>query len=87
MVTAKVFMGVLEWLGFVNDRTNGSHNMYEHYDGRKVTVPEHKGRCIKKGLFFSLLRRLKLTKSEFKNAFLKCKEDLAFLFFLTCLCS
>lgn len=81
MVTAEVLEGVLFWLGFRLDRISGSHFIYRHADGRIAVVPWHKGKTVKKGLFFGLLRRINITKQEFKHAFLKRKEVLAFLFY------
>ena len=37
-------------LGFVQTRARGSHRRFEHPDGRKTTVPVHKGRDIPRGL-------------------------------------
>jgi len=39
-------VAILERLGFVEVRQRGSHKQYRHPDGRKTTVPFHKGRDI-----------------------------------------
>jgi predicted RNA binding protein YcfA (HicA-like mRNA interferase family) len=36
-------VAILERLGFVEVRQRGSHKQYRHPDGRKTTVPFHKG--------------------------------------------
>jgi len=43
-------MRALRRLGFVQTRSRGSHRRFEHPDGRKTTVPVHKGRTIPRGL-------------------------------------
>lgn len=50
VVTARQLMGVLRKLGFVQTRSRGSHRRFEHSDGRKTTVPVHRGRDIPRGL-------------------------------------
>jgi len=49
-VTARTLMKALRSLGFVQTRSRGSHRRFEHPDGRKTTVPVHKGRTIPRGL-------------------------------------
>ncbi|MCH8148084.1 MAG: type II toxin-antitoxin system HicA family toxin [Planctomycetes bacterium] len=43
-------MKALRHLGFIETRRRGSHRRFEHPDGRKTTVPVHKGRDIPRGL-------------------------------------
>ena len=50
VVTARELMRVLRKLGFVQTRSRGSHRRFEHPDGRKTTVPVHRGRDIPRGL-------------------------------------
>ncbi len=50
VVTARVLMKVLRKLGFVEIRSRGSHRRFTHPDGRKTTVPVHRGRDIPRGL-------------------------------------
>lgn len=40
-LTAKQISTVLERLGFSFARQSGSHKIYRHADGRRVTVPMH----------------------------------------------
>lgn len=49
-LSARTLMKVLRRLGFVQTRSRGSHRRFEHPDGRKTTVPVHKGRTIPRGL-------------------------------------
>ena len=50
VVSARTLMRILHELGFVQTRSRGSHRRFEHPDGRKTTVPVHKGRDIPRGL-------------------------------------
>ncbi len=50
VVTARQLIRVLRGLGFVQTRSRGSHRRFEHPDGRKTTVPVHRGRDIPRGL-------------------------------------
>jgi len=50
VVTARQLIRVLRRLGFVQTRSRGSHRCFEHPDGRKTTVPVHRGRDIPRGL-------------------------------------
>jgi predicted RNA binding protein YcfA (HicA-like mRNA interferase family) len=43
-------MKALRKLGFVELRSRGSHRRFVHSDGRKTTIPVHKGRDIPAGL-------------------------------------
>ena len=49
-VSARTLMKALRSLGFVQTRSRGSHRRFAHPDGRKTTVPVHKGRTIPRGL-------------------------------------
>jgi predicted RNA binding protein YcfA (HicA-like mRNA interferase family) len=50
LVSARQLIRVLRKLGFVQTRSRGSHRRFEHPDGRKTTVPVHKGRDLPRGL-------------------------------------
>ncbi len=50
IINARTLMKLLRRLGFVQTRSRGSHRRFEHPDGRKTTVPVHKGRDIPRGL-------------------------------------
>ena len=54
-ITARQLIRVLGRLGFVHTRTRGSHRRFEHPDGRKTTVPVHKGRAIPRGLLHQIV--------------------------------
>lgn len=49
-INARTLIRILRKLGFVEVRSRGSHHRFVHRDGRKTTVPVHKGRDIPRGL-------------------------------------
>lgn len=58
----------LQKIGFVpQPRGATSHVRLFHPDGRKVTVPMHKGTDVGRGLMRKILRDAKLTPDEFAN--------------------
>ena len=51
----------LERMGFrLLRKSKGSHRQYEHPDGRRTTVPIHKGRDIGPGLVRKILRDIEV---------------------------
>jgi predicted RNA binding protein YcfA (HicA-like mRNA interferase family) len=51
ILTSKEIIKILEKVGFQNTRkSKGSHFRYIHPDGRKTTIPVHKGKTISRGL-------------------------------------
>ena len=64
-VRAKDFIKVIEKLGFVFDRQRGSHAIYKHEDGRRVVIPIHKGKDIKKGTLMGMLQDIGIDKESF----------------------
>jgi predicted RNA binding protein YcfA (HicA-like mRNA interferase family) len=61
-------IGVLEKLGFVNMRkSKGSHWRYCHPDGRKTTVPVHKGKTVGRGLLRKILRDVKISPDDLRG--------------------
>ena len=63
--TARDFQRVARLLGFVLIRTAGSHERWNHPDGRAATIPFHGGREIGPPLFFKILRQLGVSLEEF----------------------
>jgi predicted RNA binding protein YcfA (HicA-like mRNA interferase family) len=58
----------LEKLGFSCARkSKGSHFRYKHTDGRKTTVPVHKGKDISRGLLRKILRDVDISIEELKK--------------------
>ncbi len=65
--TARDFQRVAQFLGFVLIRKTGSHERWNHPDGRAVTIPIHGGREIGPPLFFKILRQLGISLDEFQK--------------------
>lgn len=65
--TARDFQRVARLLGFSKTRQTGSHERWNHPDGRKVTISLHGGREIGPPLFFNILRQLGLSLEEFQR--------------------
>lgn len=58
----------LEKAGFrIVRKSRGSHRQLEHPDGRRTTVPVHKGRDIGPGLLKKILRDCDMTVDELKE--------------------
>ena len=55
VITARSLLRILRKLGFVQVRSRGSHRRFVHPDGRKTTVPVHKGRDIPRGLLRQII--------------------------------
>jgi predicted RNA binding protein YcfA (HicA-like mRNA interferase family) len=65
--TAREFQNAAQKLGFTRTRQSGSHERWNHSDGRAVTIPIHGGREIGNPLFFKILRQLGLSFEEFQQ--------------------
>jgi len=65
--TAREFQKAARALGFAKTRQTGSHERWNHPDGRAVTIPLHGGREIGPPLFFKILRQLDVTLEEFQK--------------------
>jgi predicted RNA binding protein YcfA (HicA-like mRNA interferase family) len=63
--TAREFQRVARLLGFTLTRQTGSHERWNHPDGRAVTIPIHGGREIGPPLFFKIVRQLGISAEEF----------------------
>ncbi|MGA7917283.1 MAG: type II toxin-antitoxin system HicA family toxin [Candidatus Acidiferrales bacterium] len=63
--TARDFQRIAKSLGFVYRRTTGSHERWNHPDGRAVTIPIHGGKQIGPPLFFKILRQLGISLEAF----------------------
>jgi predicted RNA binding protein YcfA (HicA-like mRNA interferase family) len=56
VISGKDFIKMLESMGFVVTRVNGSHHRLKHPDGRVTTVPVHKNDPLPKGLLRKIIR-------------------------------
>jgi len=68
MVKPRELIRVLEGMGFrLLRKSGGSHWQYEHPDGRRTTVPVHKGRDIGPGLLRKILRDIELSREALRK--------------------
>jgi predicted RNA binding protein YcfA (HicA-like mRNA interferase family) len=65
--TARDFQRVARLLGFSLIRTVGSHERWNHPDGRAVTIPIHGGAEIGPPLFFKIIRQLGVSLEQFSK--------------------
>jgi len=66
ILSSREIIKILERIGFQNTRkSKGSHFRYAHPDGRKTTIPVHKGRTISRGLLRKVIRDIELSTEEF----------------------
>lgn len=66
ILSSREIIKILERIGFYNTRkSKGSHFRYVHPDGRKTTIPVHKGRTISRGLLRKIIRDIELSPEEF----------------------
>jgi len=65
--TARDFQNAARRLSFFKSRQTGSHERWNHPDGRAVTIPLHGGREIGPPLYFKILRQLGISHEEFQQ--------------------
>ena len=64
-VSAKRLQPLLIDLGFVLIRQKGSHQFWQHPDGRSTVLPVHSGEDVGKGLLRAIVNQLELDVDEF----------------------
>lgn len=68
ILSAHELIRILERAGFVLLRkSKGSHWQFQHSDGRRVTIPVHKGQDIGPGLMRKILRDAEMTVKDLKR--------------------
>ncbi len=65
VIKAKDLNRALRRLGFFEHHRVGSHAQFKHRDGRRVTVPIHLGKDIKKKTLKSIINDLDISIEEF----------------------
>ncbi len=64
----RALVRALERMGFrLLRKSKGSHWQFEHPDGRRTTVPVHKGRDIGPGLLRKILRDVEIDVHELRR--------------------
>jgi predicted RNA binding protein YcfA (HicA-like mRNA interferase family) len=65
---------ILNKLGFICMRQQGSHMFYAHADGRTTVVPNHPGEDIDRGLLNKIIKHdLQISREEFLRLMGKMK--------------
>ena len=64
-IKTTTLLKILLKLGFLKHHQTGGHLQLKHADGRRVTVPMHLGKDIKKGTLGAILKDINLTKEDF----------------------
>jgi predicted RNA binding protein YcfA (HicA-like mRNA interferase family) len=68
VISGKELLKLLEKMGFVVVRINGSHHRMKHEDGRVTTVPVHGNDDLPKGLLNKILREdIQMTAEELET--------------------
>jgi len=67
ILTAKKLEAVLFYLGFKKIRQKGSHVFYRHSDGRRTTIPHHKGKTLARSLLRAILREINIELERFNE--------------------
>ena len=62
---AREAIKIAQNLGFYFVRQRGSHKIYRHSDGRRITIPVHSGKELSPGVFGQILKDLDITPKEF----------------------
>jgi len=66
-LTSREVVRLVETHGFVFDRQKGSHAVYRHADGRRVTIPMHASRTMGIGLLRQILRDAEIAPDELRK--------------------
>jgi predicted RNA binding protein YcfA (HicA-like mRNA interferase family) len=65
LIPASQVMRLLQSYGFALVRTRGSHNIFQHADGRATVVPMHKGKDLPRPLLYEILRQAGISSTEY----------------------
>jgi predicted RNA binding protein YcfA (HicA-like mRNA interferase family) len=65
VLKARELLTVLQRLGFVIHHQRGSHVQLKHTDGRRITIPMHVAKEIRRGTLRAIITDLGLTVDEF----------------------
>lgn len=65
VVKIRELIRALNKLGFFEHYRVGSHAQFKHKDGRRVTIPIHFGRDVKKGMLRGILNDIDISVENF----------------------
>jgi len=66
IITSVQMCKLLENLGFIAIRQQGSHKFYRHCDGRTTVIPMHTG-DLERSLIRKILRDIELTINDYNK--------------------
>jgi predicted RNA binding protein YcfA (HicA-like mRNA interferase family) len=66
-ITAHDMIAVLEKGGFIFSRASGSHKIYKHPNGKRVTVPYHGSKILHPKILKSILNDADLTLDKLQS--------------------
>lgn len=66
-LTSREAVRLVETRDFVFDRQKGSHAVYRHPDGRRVTIPMHASRTVGVGLLLQILRDADINPDDIRK--------------------
>jgi predicted RNA binding protein YcfA (HicA-like mRNA interferase family) len=66
-VSGKTLIAALKGIGFEEIRVRDSHRFLKHSDGGTTVVPVHSNETLGPGLLASILRDVKLSRTELQD--------------------
>ena len=64
-VKSEKLIKVLLRIGFLKHHQVGSHAQFKHPDGRRITVPVHRGKEIPGGTLQAIIRDIGISREDF----------------------
>lgn len=65
VIKARELIRVLQNLGFFKYHQVGSHAQFKHSNGKRITVPIHSGKDLKRKILRGIIEDLEITVEEF----------------------
>lgn len=65
IISDKEMIRLLQKLGFIEIRQNGSHKFLKHPDGRTTVIPVH-GKDLKRSLIKAILKDINISDEEYE---------------------
>ncbi len=69
VIKSRELIQILIKLGFFKFHQVGSHAQFKHFDGRRITIPIHSGKDIKRKTLKSIIDDIDISVEEFINIF------------------
>jgi predicted RNA binding protein YcfA (HicA-like mRNA interferase family) len=66
-ITARDIIRILEKRGFSLSRSSGSHHIFKNTEGKRVTVPVHRGKILHPKTLKSIMKDMEISVEEIKN--------------------